>query len=194
MARAVVSGEPVAPASPGPVGIVVERPEDVLLRSLEKYYDDNPAAFDTLQAVLGGRANMSLRVLDFLVTNYAKKRNVVYLVRVGKAGHEAFNIYPQYESQLKAYNKIFFDPFARKHKVLFRGLDSTCGQLNFFKWAITNGVLDYAREHKAAIEADMLQSTKHRGGPAKPTKRKKLATAVTRTCTITHIDLKIKLC
>jgi ribosomal protein L15 len=34
-------------------------------------------------------------------------------------------------------------------------VQTTIGQLNFFKWAIDNGVIDYVEQHHEAIEADM---------------------------------------
>lgn len=41
-------------------------------------------------------------------------------------------------------------------------LVTTTGQLNFFRWAITAGIIDYAVLHRAEIEADMVESSKTR--------------------------------
>ena len=103
---------------------------------------------------------VSLRILDWLVTNYAKRHNVVYqLVRHGE--FNSFNVFVEYKAMLKGYSKRFFDPFCRRSRVVFRGadgetLETTVGQLNFFRWAVEHDVVTYAIDHAADIENDML--------------------------------------
>lgn len=41
-------------------------------------------------------------------------------------------------------------------------LITTTGQLSFFRWAITTGIIDYAVENRGDIEADMMESAKTR--------------------------------
>jgi hypothetical protein len=41
-------------------------------------------------------------------------------------------------------------------------LVTTVGQINFFRWCITNDVLAYARQHKDEIDSDMVASAKSR--------------------------------
>ena len=173
----------------------VEAKHDVLLRSLHKYYDDAPAAFDEFRRVVQGEERLSLRVLDWLVTNYAKKHNIVYMVRVGDRD-VAMNLFLEYKSQLKAYSKRFFDPFCRRGRVCHRDVQTTCGQLNFFRWAIQYGVLGYAREHHDDIEQDMLASIQHRyalakQAPAATAKRKELSKAAIKSCTTTMLKVKV---
>ena len=62
--------------------------------------------------------------------------------------------------RLKAYSKRRFDPFCRWDRITIPyGDDSmiqtTIGQLNFFKWAIENKVIAYITENYKAIENDM---------------------------------------
>lgn len=173
----------------------VEAKHDVLLRSLEKYYAETPGAFDSFNDVIEGKTRMSLRVLDWLVTNYCKKRNIVYTVRVNDQD-VPFNMFMLYKSQLKAYSKKYFDPFCRRGRVKHRGIETTCGQLNFFRWAIQYGVLDYATTHHDEIEQDMLSSIQHRymhgARKAEDTKRKELSKAAIKTCTTTMVKVKVK--
>ena len=140
--------------------MAVEAKHEVLLRSLEKFYDDVDV-FARFKAVLDGESRMSLRVLDWLVTNYAKKRNTVYHINE-HGGEMAFNMFLEYKSQLKAYSKRYFDPFCRRGRITHRGVETTCGQLNFFRWAMQFGVLDFAKAHHDEIEQDMLLSIQHR--------------------------------
>jgi hypothetical protein len=196
----------------------VEAKHEVLLRSLAKFYDggDN---LPTLQSILNGSTRMSLRVLDWLVTNFAKKRNIVYPTTVN--GRDVtFNMFLEYKSQLKAYSKRFFDPFCRRERVEFHGIETTVGQLNFLKWAIQYGVIGYAKERHDDIEHDMLQSIQHRYAPLKVkevkpappskyevhssadhipeqdevmmAKRKELSRAAIKTCTTTMVKVKVK--
>lgn len=175
----------------------VEAKHDVLLRSLEKFYDDAPHAFDEFRRVVRGEERLSLRVLDWLVTNYAKKRNIVYTVRVDDRD-VAMNLFLEYKSQLKAYSKRFFDPFCRRGRVTYGGVQTTCGQLNFFRWAVQYGVLGYAREHHDEIEQDMLASIQHRAtatataaAAAAAARRKELSKAAIKTCTTTRLKVKV---
>lgn len=183
---------------PDPVAQVAEAKQDVLLRSLEKFYEDQ-ANFDVFRSVLDPGTRVSLRVLDWLVTNYAKKRNIVYQVVLKTRGDDtvakrkvAFNMFLEYKSQLKAYSKRYFDPFSRRERVWFKGVHTTCGQLNFFKWAMQYGVLDYARKHHDAIEHDMLESIQHRHSKSS-SKRRELSKAAIKTCTVTKLRVIVKL-
>lgn len=171
----------------------VEAKHEVLFKSLVKFYEDD-ATFHTFSSVLEGSTKMSLRVLDWLVTNYAKKRNIVYGIQVNDRD-VAFNMFLEYKSQLKAYSKRYFDPFCRRGRVVHRGVETTCGQLNFFRWAIKYGVLDYAVNNHDEIEHDMLSSIQHRyasGSRKDAAKRKELSKAAIKSCTTTMVKVKVK--
>jgi hypothetical protein len=149
---------------------MIETPEskqDVLLHALRRFYAIDHNLQQLKNVLTEEKGIVSLRVLDWLVTNYAKKYNITYFV-TGKDGLPViFNVFIEYKSQLKAYSKRFFDPFCRRDRILFTAKDgfqlwTTCGQLNFFRWAITNGVVKYAVDHAQEIDADNEASTGHR--------------------------------
>lgn len=173
----------------------IEAKHEVLLRSVQAFYAED-GQFELFRDVVTGKSNMSLRVLDWLVTNYAKKRNVVYTLKL-RERDVAFNMFLEYKSQLKAYSKRFFDPFCRRGRVEHRGVQTTCGQLNFFRWALQYGVLEFAREHHDEIEEDMLASIQHRYSASAPRhpdegRRKELSKAAIKTCTTTMVKVKVK--
>jgi hypothetical protein len=175
-----------------------ESKHDVLLDSLRKFYAE-PGHLRLLSDVLNNEAGISLRILDWLVTNYSKKKNIVYFVDGTDGYPAAFNMFLEYKSQLKAYSKRFFDPFCRRERLGFvdsegRDFQTTLGQLNFFRWAITNGVVDFGAQHAADIEADMMQSIKHRyGDPAAPKpRRKELSKAAIKSCTKTVLHVTVR--
>lgn len=183
--------------------MVPESKQDVLLSSLRKFYADK-AHLRQLTDVLCNANSVSLRILDWLVTNYAKKNNIVYYVPGTDGTPFAFNMFMEYKSQLKAYSKRYFDPFCRRKRLAFGDADgeefrTTCGQLNFFRWAILNGVVQYGRDHAAEIEADMLASIKHRytspptpPAPACKTRRKELSKAAIKSCTKTLLHITVR--
>ena len=138
---------------------------DLLLANLTEFfkvYDQhhnyNPDnALDKMLKIISGESNISLRIVDWFVTNYAKKYYTVY---DNEHTGRRFKVYDDYKLKLKAYSKRRFDPFCRwerDHIAYVDGqfIETTIGQLNFFKWAIENGVLKYIEQHYSAIEEDM---------------------------------------
>lgn len=170
---------------------MIESKEDVLLKTLTKYYANDAEALRSVTEVLRNRAGLSLRTLDWLVTNYSKKYNVTYPHR-----NKVVNIYMEYKGCLKAYSKRLFDPFQRRERISIMDsegnpLQSTIGQLNFFRFAISNGIIQYAMEHLREIEQDMLNSMKNRSSNG-TTKRKELSRAAIKSATATDIKVTVR--
>ena len=106
--------------------------------------------------IINGTSNISLRIIDWFVTNYAKKNNT-RLISTSNNGNtkdmnvKQFLVFLNYKSQLKAYTKKQFDPFCRRERIKFyyhpedreKFVVTTVGQLNFFRWAIKNQVIEY---------------------------------------------------
>jgi hypothetical protein len=139
---------------------------DLILASLSRFYasDENLSRFKDMTE----GSNVSLRLVDWFVTNYCKKHNVEFVQR-----NSRYNVYVDYRSQLKAFSKHNFDPFRRRDRIRYFYNDSdfvftTVGQLNFFKWAIENGIVDYIHNHRAEIEQDMTTSYKVVGKAVPP--------------------------
>ena len=133
--------------------------EDLLMRQLTNYFG-NQTNLNIMLPIIKGESNISLRILDWFITNYSKKRTVYY-----KCDENDFRVHTDYKSQLKAYSKKQFDPFCRRERILFHydGTNSvitTVGQLNFFRWAISNSIISYINENICDIEKDMIESTK----------------------------------
>ena len=134
----------------------IPRTSRALARHLQRFYEDPERFCQLAKVVRSESAGLSLRVLDFLVTNYCCEHRVEYAVaRQGKTVW--CNLHYAYRQQLQQYSKVLFDPFARRGKMMLRcgddELQTTPGQMNFFRWAMQWGVLDYARRNLAAIRA-----------------------------------------
>ena len=68
--------------------------------------------------IIRQQTKISLRLLDWLVTNYAKKYDVSYHLSRDSHGLP-ISLYESYKVQLKRYGKKLFDPFRRKSRVYF---------------------------------------------------------------------------
>jgi len=133
--------------------------QELIVNSLQKFYTGRTDMKEVLP-MLKGTSDLSLRLVDWFVTNYSKRHNTVYILD----GQE-FLVYTNYKSQLKAYSKKLFDPFCRRERILFQipGEEpflTTVGKLNFFRWAIEKNVLTYLSLHAPTIEADMNKAMK----------------------------------
>jgi hypothetical protein len=120
---------------------------DILLNSLFLFYRENNM-IESIIPIINGQSNISLRVLDWFVTNYSKKNNVVYNIEKEGKLPIIFNVFLDYRLQLKAYSKKYFDPFCRKNRIIFyyqdkMAIKTTVGQLNFFRWALKNKIIKY---------------------------------------------------
>ena len=133
--------------------------QELIVNSLQKFYTGRTDMKEILP-MLKGTSDLSLRLVDWFVTNYSKRHNTVYILD----GQE-FLVYTNYKSQLKAYSKKLFDPFRRRERILFQipGEEpflTTVGKLNFFRWAIEKNVLTYLSLHAPTIETDMNKAMK----------------------------------
>ena len=130
---------------------------DLLLDKLNTYYEkNNYRELDRILKILNGDSLISLRILDWFVTNYAKQKYVVYNLESGSR----FKVYNDYKLKLKAYSKKRFDPFCRWDKIVIpyrnnQSIQTTIGQLNFFKWVLENKIIEYIEQEYDMIEKDM---------------------------------------
>jgi hypothetical protein len=129
---------------------------DLLLNNLLKFYDENNN-MDYMLRIINGESRISLRIIDWFATNYAKKYFTVYQI---PNSERRFKVYVDYKLKLKAYSKKRFDPFCRWDRITVpykdgKYIQTTIGQLNFFKWALENNVINYIEENYANIEKDM---------------------------------------
>ena len=122
--------------------------------------------------IINGESTISIRLLDWFVSNYSKKYNTFYKIRVNDRA-QFFYVHSEYKNQLHGYSKKYFDPFCRKNskKVIYKyssKLDNSktitfltsIGQLNFFQWAIRYKVIKYVQLHIKQIENDMKEVNK----------------------------------
>ena len=159
---------------------------NLLLTNLLKYYElDNN--MDYMLRIINGESRISLRIIDWFATNYAKKYYTVYTIGGGDGGvtNRRFKVYVDYKLKLKAYSKKRFDPFCRWDRITVpykdgKYIQTTIGQLNFFKWALENNVIRYIEENYANIEKDMNNRNS--------TSKKKMLSAGTACSTMSNVS------
>ena len=132
---------------------------ELLLNNLMDFYKDEKYLSRMLK-IITGESKISLRIVDWFATNYAKKNYTLYSFQDSHDNTIRFKVYFDYKLKLKAYSKKRFDPFCRWDRISIPYKDGTCiettiGQLNFFKWAIENKVVEYIDENYDVIEKDM---------------------------------------
>lgn len=133
---------------------------DLLLNKLLQYYSDKDKITQML-SIINGESSISLRIVDWFVTNYAKKNFTQYEINNTETNDVTrFKVYNDYKLKLKSYSKKRFDPFCRWERINIpyineQHIQTTIGQLNFFKWALENKIIDYIRENYNTIEHDM---------------------------------------
>ena len=128
---------------------------ELLLNNLMDFYKDETNLSRMLK-IITGDSKISLRIVDWFATNYAKKYYTLFVID----NNRRFKVYYDYKLKLKAYSKKRFDPFCRWERISIPYKNGTCiettiGQLNFFKWAIENQVINYIEENYDTIEKDM---------------------------------------
>lgn len=152
---------------------------DLLLNNLLVFYkNNNNNNMERMLKIITGESKISLRIVDWFSTNYAKKHFTTYdicndvnatnssngsdSISTTSSSFKRFKVYVDYKLKLKAYSKKRFDPFCRWDRISIpyddvKGtfIETTIGQLNFFKWALENKVVDYIEENYDEIEKDM---------------------------------------
>lgn len=151
--------------------------EELLLTSLNNYFNNNVDKKYLLKTIISGQHKLSLRLIDWLVTHYSKANNIYYWIYKNNV-YETYpedvedsknlkkiNLYLDYRAQLKSYAKINFDSFRRHQRITFFIdfdkeilFETTIGQLNFFRWAFSNNILEYAVAHYDKIYDHMIKN------------------------------------
>ncbi len=184
--------------------------KSLLLNNLMQYYKttideetgvEKSENLERMLRIINGDVNISLRIVDWFTTNFAKKDYTVYTLSNGSR----FKVYVDYKLKLRSYSKKNFDPFCRWERISVpyknnTHLQTTLGQLNFFKWAFENNVIDYIESNYAAIEKDMNSrnsTAKRREGGTTGTQktrklREELSISATKSIKKEEVEIVIK--
>ena len=179
---------------------IISSKKDLLMQSLINFFT-NRNNLDQVIPIITGKSKISLRILDWFVTNYSKKNNIHYQLTLNNK-IKNFIVYLDYKSQLKAYSKRQFDPFCRRERISFIDHDNnelitTVGQLNFFRWGIENNIIEYIKSNYDIIENDMNNSLrnlykKKEGNSTNRRKRTELSVSATKTVNKHNVSIIVQ--
>ena len=127
---------------------------ELLFKSVDAFFKKGQNS-QILIDVLEKRQGVSLRNLEWFITNYSKNKNITYKTN----GGQFFTVHCAYKSTLDGYSKKLFDPFCRAAKFEYEvpnidgiKISTTVAQLNFIKWCITNNIIEYIILNKENIK------------------------------------------
>ena len=121
-----------------------------LLNSIKDFYTKDEKNAQYLLDILEKKNGISLRNIEWFITNHSKKTNFSYKTQDGNK----FIVHCAYKSSLDGYSKKLFDPFCRTEKIDFdipnsdTKVKTTVAQLNFIKWCIKNEIIDFLLKNK----------------------------------------------
>ena len=135
----------------------------LLMKSLTDFYR-NSIYIEQIRSIIDQNSIISLRILDWFITNYSKKHRTI-ISNNNNNNNKSIDVYQNYKLQLKSFSKKQFDPFCRKNKIIFYYndedyIETSFGQLCFFRWCFENDILNYVKTNLNTIEQDMKNSLK----------------------------------
>lgn len=155
--------------------IELTKKETFYFKIIDKYYKKlENKKIELMIEIIEGKSKISLRLLDWFVTRYANKYKIRFErdnldddEKFDKKVDRGFNVHISYKAQLKSYKKRYFDPFRRRKKFKYYFdkekkiiLCTTIGQLNFFRWAFGNEVINYVMNNFNIISKAMINTNK----------------------------------
>jgi hypothetical protein len=174
----------------------------LLMKSLTEFYKKEEY-IEQMKSIINQNSVISLRILDWFITNYSKKKRI--FIENTYSTSNCMDVYQNYKLQLKSFSKKTFDPFCRKNKILFfyndnDYIETSCGQLCFFRWCFENKILEYVKTHLNVIEQDMKTSLKEKkisqtsnSGPTKLSKKRQpLSISASRSVCKQNITYTVK--
>lgn len=177
--------------------------EESMMPSLRDFFSVE-YNFDILKEFINSRkprANkLSFGLLDWFNVNYSKQYGVEYtLTKLGRK--RTIYVWQAYNAALDGYGKELFDPFARgksKGGAITltndkgESVTTTLRQLNYFRWAIENGVIDYVKEHIEEIYEDFTTRSNRGMKKAEGSKKQKLSVSASKSLGIHNVKMTVK--
>jgi hypothetical protein len=127
--------------------------ERLMLKTIKEFYSEKKYLNKFIE-IINGTSQISLRIVDWFVTNYCKEKHTKYNIKI-KGNLEIFDVNEEYNTELNSYSKDYFDPFCRKQKIYYaceienngviknKKIETSLCQLNFFMWAIKYKIIDH---------------------------------------------------
>jgi hypothetical protein len=115
-----------------------------------------PAHYEALRELNTKRPRISQRRLEYFITKYAHHYGVGF-----QRGTELVSIYQEYRAKRRRYTKRYFDVFRRGNLLKLEAADkssslqTSVAQMNFIRWTLQRGILEYAIQHQYDIRPSL---------------------------------------
>ena len=102
--------------------------------------------------IINNEDPISLRLLNWFAMKYSSTMESLEFV-CADGSIELFDVKISYTARLDTHSKKFFDPFRRGKRFDYQYdragmvVETTLCQLNFFRWLLLHGLLEYVEEH-----------------------------------------------
>jgi hypothetical protein len=130
--------------------------DELLHKTLKQFFTKQRLIL--MRNIIEDKKPVSIRKLEWFISIYCKKNNIKYNVN-----GNTFNVYNSYKNeQLKSYSKKYFDFFRRNNTMTIKisdkeEVETTIAQMNFFKWAISNNIIEYVEKNLTKINKEMTK-------------------------------------
>lgn len=120
------------------------------------WFNEHPDDLDVFVKTLRRQTGVSLRAIDWAVTNFSRRHRLTIYHR-----GLPLDLNNDYKRHLLIHTKRNFDAFARRSRIAIflepgnQKLSTTVGQLNFFRWLLERNIHAKIHELKDTIENDM---------------------------------------
>ena len=142
--------------------------ENLLLYSLLKFYKRHGNAnLSSIIPIVKQDSHISLRIIEWVVTSFAKEKDIVFPIMSKNTNKVkgSVRIYDSYKKTLKAFGGKSFGIFKRSDLLLITygdgendKIETTLGQLNFFRWALENNVINYIEKNFEYLAKQLYKS------------------------------------
>lgn len=100
--------------------IQISSQESLLLKSVEKFYENLECYNDFIQIINSENKNnvktkISIRLIDYFVTKYSKKNKISYKLPGNNDIQTQFSVHQSYKQQLKAFQKKKFRSICKRY-------------------------------------------------------------------------------
>ena len=164
--------------------------EKIVSKELARFYDK--AKIEKIKPIINQEHDISLRLIDWTLTNYSKKNCIKYKLSNGRI----IDVFESYKNYMTSYKRnILFDLFRRGKcsKVIYgKGEDdfiiSGIKQLNSFRCVLEIELIEYIIKNKEKIETDMRVSLRRSAdkknvkGEKSRKKRQELSNSIYKKC------------
>ena len=146
-----------------PITFFTSQKQLCYFKMIDKYFKKCPLEMrQKMVDIINSTSIISLRVLEWVVTKSGTRA-----LNIRLTDNDYYSVNIMYKAQLKSYKKKNFDPFRRDKKFWYtydksedNKVLTTLGQLNFFKWAISNKIIEYVEKHYDEINNAMIKYNK----------------------------------